>query len=100
MLRATFTFFSMLAFGTMTAAVVLALMPWLTGRVAAGGYSGSGLHFESVLLGLVLGLMLGIMSRYNWADVPRRIITWALIRERLFFYYALIAGCIGVMLFY
>ena len=100
MLRATFTFISMLAFGTMTAAVILALMPWLTGRVTAGGYSGSGLHFESVLLGLVLGLMLGIMSRYNWADVPRRIITWALIRERQFFYYALIAGCTGVMLFY
>ena len=100
MLRATFTFFSMLALGTMTAAVILAIMPWLSGRAGAGGYSGSGLHFESVLLGLVLGLMLGIMSRYNWADVPRRIITWALIRERQFFYYALIAGCIGVMLFY
>ena len=100
MLRATFTFFSMLAIGTITAAVILALMPWFTGRAGAGGYSGSGLHFESVLLGLVLGLMLGIMSRYNWTDVPRRIITWALIRERLFFYYALIAGCIGVMLFY
>ena len=100
MLRATLTFFSMLAFGTMSAAVILALIPWMSGRTGAGGYSGSGLHFESVMLGLVLGLMLGIMSRYNWADVPRRIITWALIRERQFFYYALIAGCIGVMLFY
>jgi hypothetical protein len=100
MMRATLTFFSMLALGTMTAAVILALMPWFTGRVASGGTSGGGLHFESVMLGLVLGLMLGIMSRYNWADVPRRIITWALIRERQFFYYALIVGCIGVMLFY
>lgn len=100
MLRSVFTFFSMLAIGTMLAAITLALMPWMTGREAASGYSGSGLHIESVLFGLALGIMLGIMSRYNWADVPRRLVTWLLIRERQFFYYALILGCIGVLVFY
>jgi hypothetical protein len=40
------------------------------------------------------------MGRYNWGDIPRRAITWVLIRERQFFYYALIGGCVGVLLFY
>ena len=39
-------------------------------------------------------------SRYNWADIPRRVVTWFLVRERQFFYYALIAICAGVLLYY
>jgi hypothetical protein len=40
------------------------------------------------------------VARSEWSDIPRRIVTWFLIRERQFFYYALIGGCIAVLLFY
>lgn len=101
LLRATLTFFSTLAVGILTAGALVALMPSIgtDADVATAGQSG-GLHFESVLLGVLFGLVLGTVARYNWADVPRRVITWFLIRERQFFYYFLIAICIGVLLFY
>ncbi len=101
MVRAVLTFFSTLAFAVLTAAAIVALLPWMTGRQPNALVGGeSGLHFESVLLGLVFGLFIGTLTRYNWGDIPRRIVTWALIRERQFFYYALIGGCIAVLLFY
>ena len=102
MLRNLFSFFSMLALGVMSAAGVAALVPWMSGR--APGASplsvGGGLHLESLLLGLTLGLGFGILARYNWVDIPRRLITFFLIRERQFFYYILIAGCVAVLVFY
>ncbi len=101
MMRIIFTFFSMLALGAMTAAGLAALIPWATGRSGGAAMaSQSGLHLESLLLGLTMGLFLGIIGRYHWADIPRRIVTWFLIRERQFFYYTLIAGCVTVLLFY
>ena len=103
-MRAMLTFFSSLALAVMTAAAIVALMPWLSGKTSGailGGQAGqSGLQFESLLLGVVLGLFVGTMGRYNWGDVPRRMVTWVLIRERQFFYYTLIAGCVAVLLFY
>jgi Mg2+/citrate symporter len=109
MMRAALTFFSSLALAVMTAAAIVAIAPWLSGhpsQTTLGGQVGtglagqSGLHFESLLLGVVLGLVIGTMGRYNWGDIPRRAVTWVLIRERQFFYYTLIAGCVGVLLFY
>ena len=103
MLRNLFSFFSMLALGVMAAAGLAALIPWISGRAGAGAMAvpgAHGLHFESLLLGLSLGLFLGVLGRYHWADIPRRMVTWFLIRERQFFYYTLIAACIGVLLFY
>ena len=101
MTRAVLTFFSMLAFGIMTAAALFALTPWLSGRTPGSALSSaSGLQFESLLLGVVLGLLLGSLGRYNWGEIPRRAVTWFLIRERQFFYYVLIGGCVGVLLFY
>jgi hypothetical protein len=49
---------------------------------------------------LVLGLTLGALGRCNWTDIPRRVVTWFLVREREFFYYTLIALCAGVLLYY
>ena len=107
MMRTALTFFSSLAFAVMTAAAIVAIGPWLSGHPSQsalngqGGISGpAGVHFESLILGVVIGLFVGTMGRYNWGDVPRRMVTWILIRERQFFYYALIAGCVGVLLFY
>ena len=101
MTRAMLTFFSTLAFGVMTAAALFALMPWLSGRTPGVTLaSANGLHFESLLLGVVLGLLLGSLGRYTWADVPRRIVTWLLIRERQFFYYGLITCFVGVLVLY
>jgi hypothetical protein len=100
-MRSVLTFFSTLAFAVMTSAGLAALIPWLSGRSADTLLGGTGgLHFESVLLGVVLGLAVGSLARLNWADFPRRLITWVLIRERQFFYYGLIGCCIGVLLFY
>jgi hypothetical protein len=102
MMRSLLSFFSLLAFGVMAATVIVAIMPWLSGRttgdaVVAGPAT---LHFESLLLGVVLGLFLGTLTRLNWSDIPRRIVTWFMVREREFFYYALILGCLAVLLFY
>ena len=101
MLRSTLTFFSILAFGIVAAAIIMAIMPWLSGRVAGTPLSGTGgLQFESLVFGIFIGLALGSLARYHWSEIPRHIVTWFLIRERQFFYYALIGGGIGVLLFY
>ena len=99
--RSVLSFFSVLAFGVMTAAAVFALTPWLAGHVPDSVRSlTDGLQFESLTIGLALGLTLGAIGRCNWSDIPRRIITWFLVREQRFFYYALIAVCAGVLVFY
>ncbi len=99
--RSVLSFFSVLAFGAMTARGFLALTPWFSGHVPASVRSlTDGLQFNSLMIGLVLGLTLGAIGRYNWADIPRRIVTWFLVRERQFFYYALIAICGAVLFFY
>ena len=100
-MRTALTFFSTLAIGVMAATAIAALMPWLSGRAAGSSLFGAGgLQFESLLFGVTLGVALGSLGRYNWGDIPRRIVTWFLIRERQFFYYALIGGCSAVLLFY
>lgn len=101
MLRSVLTFFSTLAIAVMSAAAIVAILPWLSGRTSGVTLGAeSGLHFESLVLGVLLGLVIGAIGRYEWGDIPRRIVTWALIRERQFFYYALIGGCLAVLLFY
>ena len=101
MLRAVLTFFSTLAIAVMSAAAIVAILPWLSGRTAGATLGKeSGLQFESLILGVLLGISVGALARFEWGDIPRRMITWALIRERQFFYYALIGGCIAVLLFY
>ncbi|MEQ1716100.1 MAG: hypothetical protein ABL907_08975 [Hyphomicrobium sp.] len=101
MMRSVLGFFSMLAIGVMMLAVAAAIQPWIMSRLMGPGLdAGAGIHFQSAFAGLSLGLLLGVLARFHWADAPRRIVTWFLVRERQFFYYALIAGCIGVLLFY
>ena len=101
MMRAVLTFFSTLAFAVMAAATLFAVMPWMSGRTSAAVLGGEGgLHFNSLLFGVILGLVIGTLGRYNWGDIPRRMVTWVLIRERQFFYYVLTGGCVAVLLFY
>jgi hypothetical protein len=101
MMRAILSFFSVLAFGAMTAAVLIALLPWVSGHAPDSVKAlTQDLQFNSVMIGLVFGLTLGSLGRYNWSDVPRRAVTWFLVRERQFFYYTLIALCAGVLLYY
>lgn len=100
MMRTVLTYVSMLAIGAMTLAAFAVLLPWMQGRAGAAISGTEQFHLESGIVGLAVGLLLGILSRYNWGDIPRRIVNWVLIRERQFFYYVLIAGCIGVLLFY
>jgi hypothetical protein len=99
--RSVLSFFSVLAFGAMAAAALFALLPWFSAHIPASVRSlTDGLEFNSLMIGLVLGLTLGAVGRYNWTDIPRRIVTWFLVREQKFFYYALIAVCAGVLFFY
>jgi hypothetical protein len=101
MMRSVLSFFSVLAFGAMTAALLIAILPWVSGHASENLKAWTeDLQFNSVMLGLIFGLTLGSLGRYNWTDVPRRVVTWFLVRERLFFYYALIAVCAGVLLYY
>jgi hypothetical protein len=100
-MRAVLSFFSVLAFGAMTSALLIALMPWMSGHAPDGVKSmANDLQFNSLMFGMVLGLTLGTLGRYNWTDVPRRAVTWFLVRERQFFYYSLIAICGAVLLYY
>lgn len=92
----------MLAFGVMTAGALIVIAPWLSGR-APGSRLGAGaasLHMESLLLGVVLGLTVSVLARFHWAEIPRRAVTWVLVRERQIFYYIMITGCVAVLLFY
>jgi hypothetical protein len=99
--RSVLSFLSVLAFGAMTVAAMFALGPWLSGHMPEGARSvADGLQFSSLIIGLVLGLTLGAMGRYDWADIPRRAVTWFLVREQRFFYYLLIAVCAGVLILY
>lgn len=90
----------MLAFGAMTAAGLVALLPWAMGQAGQSGAQAGGLQLESLLAGTMLGLTLGTIARYNWTDIPRRVVTWFLVRERHFFYWSLIAACAAVIFFY
>jgi hypothetical protein len=42
----------------------------------------------------------GALGRFNWSDIPRRVVTWFLLRERQFFYYLMIGLCAVVLFFY
>jgi hypothetical protein len=99
--RSVLSFFSVLAFGIMTAAAVFAAMPWFSAHAPDSVRSlTEGLQFEPLAIGLALGLVLGAVVRWDWADIPRRVITWFLVREQKFFYYVHIAICAGVLIFY
>ena len=101
MVRPILSYFSVLAFGAMTAAALYALLPWASKYAPSGVQTyADGLQFESLMLGLMMGLTLGVLGRLNWADIPRRMVTWFLVRERQFFYYSLIAICAAVLLLY
>jgi hypothetical protein len=100
-LRSILSFMSVLAIGAMTAAALVALLPSFSGHAPAGlQAAANGLQLESLLVGMALGLTLGTLGHYNWADIPRRMVTWFLVRERQFFYYSLIAICAAVLFFY
>lgn len=101
MMRSFFQFFSMLAAGVLTLGLIAVMLPWVQGHGAPAALAPApALHFESAVVGLMLGLGFGVLGRYHWADIPRRAVTWFLVRERQFFYYALITGCIAVLVFY
>lgn len=102
MVRSLLSFCSMLAFGVMMAGALIVIAPWLSGRSPGLPLTGAGpsLHMESVLLGVLIGITVAFVGRFDWAELPRRLLTWVLVRERQFFYYALIGACAAVILFY
>lgn len=101
MMRVFFQFMSMLAAGVLLLGLITVTLPWMQGHATpAGLVPAPSLQFESAVLGLAIGLAIGVLARYHWADIPRRIVTWFLVRERQFFYYTLIAACVAVLVLY
>jgi len=100
-MRSVLSYFSVLAFGAMTAAALVAMLPWASKYAPSGVQAvADRLQLESLMIGLFIGMTLGVLGRYNWADIPRRLVTWFLVRERQFFYYSLIVICAAVLLLY
>lgn len=101
MFRSVFSFLSMLSFGILGAAAIVALVPWLSGQSPEGVRAVAGsLHFESVLLGVVIGLGTAALARFNWADMPRRLINWVLIRERQIYGAIALAAGLAILFLY
>ena len=56
MMRSAFQFFSMFAAGVLTLGFITVLMPWVQGHAMPSGlHPAPSLHFESAIVGLVLG---------------------------------------------
>lgn len=102
------TIVTLMAVGTLVAALAVAFAPVMpTFTVAdagngAGGAEGGGqpLQFASVLIGVFLGLIVSYVARLNWTDIPRRIVNWVLVRERKIYYGGAIAASLAVILYY
>jgi hypothetical protein len=66
-------------------------------HAAAGDFS---LDYRSLLAGTVLGVALSSVSRWSWADMPRRVIAWIYANERRLFRCAWAGLFLAVLLFY
>lgn len=59
-----------------------------------------GLHWPSALAGTVSGLLMAMMARVSWLDMPRRLVRWLVANERNFYRVGMAAACLAVLIFY
>ncbi|HRO49920.1 MAG TPA: hypothetical protein PLW75_07260 [Hyphomicrobium sp.] len=65
-----------------------------------GLHDGEGLHFGSLAVGLVFGVVLSALARVSWSELPHRFVTWLLSHGRIFFRLGLVAVFLGILVFY
>lgn len=100
-MRSAIGFLSLLAFGFLAAGVLTVAGTGASREFNLDAILGqSGVHLGSLLLGLVLGVVLSGIARVSWSEIPRRFAGWLLQYERGFYRLALLAGLIGVLVFY
>lgn len=58
------------------------------------------LQWPSFLYGVVAGVVLTILARVSWFDLPRRFVAWLWHNERNFYRLGMAGVCLGVLLFY
>jgi hypothetical protein len=100
-MRSAIGFFSLLACGFLAAGVLTVVGSGSGGALTdALGREGSGIHLESLLLGLMLGCVLSALARVSWTQIPRRFANWLLYNERNFYRIAWAGLFIGILVFY
>jgi hypothetical protein len=94
-MRAVLGFLSSLALGLMIAAILVVGATNVMNTPARLPMSGTLLDYVSVVIGLGLGLVIAVIGRISWAELPRRAAQWVVhhaYRLRLFAWAALFVG--------
>ncbi len=100
-MRAVLGFFSSLALGLMIAAIlVIAATNVMNTPATRLPVSGTLLDYVSVVIGLSLGLVIAVLGRIPWTELPRRVAQFVLhhaYRLRLIAWATLF---VGILIFY
>jgi len=73
-MRAVLGFFSSLALGLMIAAIlVIGATSVMNNPTAQSPISGTLLDYVSVVIGLGIGLVIAVVGRISWSELPRRV---------------------------
>jgi hypothetical protein len=94
-MRAVLGFFSSLALGLMIAAILMIGATNVMNTPAQLPTSGTLLDYASVVIGLGLGLVIAVLGRISWAELPRRVAQFVMhhaYRLRLIAWAALFVG--------
>jgi hypothetical protein len=77
-MRAVLGFFSSLALGLMIAAILMIGATSVMNTPARPPTSGTLLDYVSVVIGLGMGLVIAVLGRISWAELPRRVAQFVL----------------------
>lgn len=97
-MRSVLNFFSMLAFGLMGAAGLVAGAPVISESWSGWTAELPALDYLSVAIGLCLGLVIGVFGQVSWSGMPRRASRWVAWHLRRLVLLALAATVVAVML--
>jgi hypothetical protein len=75
-MRAVFGFFSMLALGLMLGAVIVVGAGDATNGAMRLPVSGVYLDYASVVIGLALGVVIVVLGRIRWSELPGQLAQW------------------------
>jgi hypothetical protein len=101
-MRSVVSFISMLAFGVLAAGALMiggsGTMPSKAAALPAG--DAITLDPASLLIGIMVGVVLGALGRFSWAELPRRVVTWLVANERNFYRFAWASILLAILIFY
>jgi hypothetical protein len=72
-MRAVLGFFSSLALGLMVAAILVVGATSVMNAPTRFPMSGTLLDYVSVVIGLGMGLVIAVLGRISWSELPRRV---------------------------